>query len=204
LQSFPIILCRVEGVNAGESFAVLVGSKRRCGSRYNLAMHLSIANRPVFLGWMLSLSIALGSLPACTFYKERPANTYDQATGGESLERVFWKHIGAGNWTDVERALASNYSAVWPSGILDRSAALDQYRKWSVKEYSLGDLTTEMNGNTIVVTYTVRLNGTAGSQQLPSGPCRMMTVWQQQKKGWIIIAQNVGVDDHGAQNQSQP
>jgi hypothetical protein len=153
---------------------------------------------------MLSLSIALGSLPACTFYKERPASTYDDATGGESLERVFWKHVAAGNWTEVERALASNYSGIGPGGILDRAAALDQYRKWSVKDYSLGDLKTEMNGNTIVVTYTLTLNGTAGSQQLPAGPHSMMTVWQQQKKGWVIIAQNVGVEDHGVQNQNRP
>lgn len=198
MQSLFIILCPNGGVNAGESLPTLVGSKPRCRSRYNLAMHSSIANRPVFLGWMLSLSIALGSLPACTFYGEHPASSYDEATGGESLERVFWKHVAAGNWTEVERALASNYSAIWPSGVLNRAAALDQYRKWSVKDYSLGDLKTELNGATIVVTYTIMLKGTTGSQQLP-GSSRMMTVWQQQKKGWIIIAQNLSV-----QNQNQP
>jgi len=150
---------------------------------------------------MLSLSVALTGLAACTFYGERPANSYNDATGGESLERVFWKHIAAGEWTEVERALASNYSAIWPSGILDRAAALDQYRKWNVKDYSLGDLKTELNGTTIVVTYTITLNGTIGSQQLPAGPRPMMSVWQQQKKGWVIIAQNLGLQNQGLQNQ---
>jgi len=148
---------------------------------------------------MLLLTVALLALAACTIYGEHAARTYDEATGGESLERLFWKHVAAGEWTQVGRALASNYTAIWPSGTLDREGALDQYRKWNVKDYSLGDLKTELNGNTIVVTYTVTLNGTAGSQQVPAGPRRMMTVWQQQKSGWVIIAQNVDT-----QNQNQP
>jgi hypothetical protein len=45
-----------------------------------------------------------------------------------------------------------------------------------------------MNGSTIVVTYSISLVGTSGSQPLPSAPLRMMTVWQQQKSGWVILA----------------
>jgi hypothetical protein len=47
-----------------------------------------------------------------------------------------------------------------------------------------------------VVTYTITLNGTAGNgsagaQPLPSAPQHMMTVWQQQQKGWVVIAHSV-------------
>jgi hypothetical protein len=132
-----------------------------------------------------------------------------EATGGEGLERVFWKNVQAANWVEVERSLASNYAGVTPVGMLDRSATLEQYRQWQLKDYALGDLNTEMNGTTFVVTYTITLNGTlngagnasagtetagngaAGSQPLPSAPQHMMTVWQQQKKGWVIIAHSV-------------
>jgi hypothetical protein len=133
---------------------------------------------------------------ACTFYGEHPARTLSEATGGEGLERVFWKNVQAANWVEVERALASNYAGVTPSGALDRSATLEQYRQWQLKDYALGDLNTEMNGTTFVVIYTITLNGvtsngTAGSQPLPSAPQHMMTVWQQQKKGWVVIAHSV-------------
>ena len=37
----------------------------------------------------------------------------------------------------------------------------------------------------------IRLSGTAGSQPLPSAPQHMMTVWQQQKMGWMAIAHSV-------------
>jgi hypothetical protein len=142
------------------------------------------------------LVIVLTFAPACSFYREHPARTLSEATGGEGLERVFWKDVQTANWVEVERALASNYVGVTPSGILDRSATLEQYRQWQLKDYTIGDLKTEMNGNTFVVTYTITLNGVtsngaAGSQPLPSAPQHMMTVWQQQKAGWVVIAHSV-------------
>jgi hypothetical protein len=145
---------------------------------------------------MYVLILALTLAPACTFYGDHPARTLSEATGGEGLERVFWKHVQAANWVEVDRALASNYAGVTPGGTFDRSATLEQYRGWQLKDYALGDLKTELNGTTIVVTYTITLHGvsssgTGGSQPLPSAPQHMMTVWQQQKAGWVVIAHSV-------------
>jgi len=154
-------------------------------SRYNLAMRSRLAVAPLFISMML--------VSACTFYGDHPARAFSEATGGEGLERIFWKHVKAGNWTEVERALASNYVGNAPGGSLDRAATLAQYRQWQLKDYSLGDLQTELNGSTIVVTYTITLNGTAGSEALPTAPQHMMTVWQQQKSGWVVIAHSVSL-----------
>src|SRR5260370_7009560 len=88
----------------------------------------------------------------CRFSRERPGGSLSEATGGEGLGRVFWKDGKAANWVEVERALASNYAGVTPGGTLDRSATLEQYRGWQLKDYALGDLKTELNGSTIVVT----------------------------------------------------
>jgi hypothetical protein len=145
---------------------------------------------------VILLTFALMFAPACTFYGDRPARALSEATGGEGLERVFWKDVQAANWVEVERALASNYVGVTPGGTLDRSATLEQYRRWQLKDCALGDLKTELNGTTIVVTYTITLNGvtvngTDTSQPLPSAPQHMMTVWQQQKAGWVAIAHSV-------------
>ena len=142
-----------------------------------------------------ALLLALLFSASCTFNGDHPARAFSEATGGEGLERVFWKQIQAANWVEVERALSSNYAGVTPAGGLDREAALEQYRTWQLKAFSIGDLKTELNGNTIVVTYTIALNGaastTSGSQPLPSTPQHMMTVWQQQKSGWVEIAHSV-------------
>ena len=196
LPSYFIIVGPCPAVNPGESVVAIAHAGRSPRSRYNLAMHLRIAARPILLSWMLALMCELMLTPACTFYGEHPARTFSEATGGEGLERVFWKDMAAANWVEVERMLASNYIGVTPGGTLDRAATLEQYRQWQLKEYSLGDLKTELNGSTIVVTYTITLNGTAGngtagSQPLPSLPQSMMTVWQQQKAGWVAITHSV-------------
>lgn len=141
------------------------------------------------------LLVYLMLVSACTFYGDRPARAFSEATGGEDLERVFWKEVQAANWVLVERSLASNYSGVTASGTLDRAATMEQYRTWQLKDYAVGDLQTELNGTTIVVTYSITLHGTAngpaGSQPLPATPQHMMTVWQQQKSGWVAIAHSV-------------
>ncbi len=147
--------------------------------------------------FMFSLILSLLIETGCTMFAEHPAGSFAEATGGEGLERVFWKNISAANWKEVDRVLASNYAGVTASGTLDKSAALDQYKQWQLKEYSLGDVKTELNGTTIVVTYTITLNGSvsgsAGAQPLPSTPQRMMSVWQQQKSGWIEIAHSTSL-----------
>ncbi len=140
---------------------------------------------------MFALTCVLTFASACTFYGEHPARSMAEATGGEGMERVFWKNVQAANWVEVERALASNYMGTTPAGPLDHAATIAQYRQWQLKDYALGDLKTELNGSTIVVTYTITINGTAGSQPLPSAPQHMMTVWQQQKAGWVAIAHSV-------------
>src|SRR6266851_3664872 len=196
LPGFIIIVGPIPAVNW---LCVEAGAPpRSVRSRYNHAMCPRIAaeSPPLFLFALMSLVIFMTFESACTFYRDRPARTLSEATGGEGLERVFWKDVQAANWVEVERALASNYAGVTPSATLDRSATLEQYRSWQLKDYTLGDLKTELNGTTIVVTYIITLNGvtvngTAGSQPLSSAPQHMMTVWQQQKAGWVAIAHSV-------------
>ena len=127
-----------------------------------------LALAPILVSMML--------ISACTFYGEHPARNFSQATGGESLEDVFWKEVKGGNWAEIDSILASNYVGVTPTGIVDRDATLEQYRGWQLKDYALGDLKTELNGTTIVVTYTITLNGvssngTALRSRFPRLPC---------------------------------
>jgi hypothetical protein len=139
----------------------------------------------------VALSLILLCTFGCTIYREQMAQKFGDATGGESLERVFWNEVKAGSWTEIERALASNYVATTPHGTLDRAAAIERIRQYKLKDFSIGDLKTELNGTTIVVTYNVTLNGTANGQPLPTDPVHMMTVWQEQARGWVILAHSV-------------
>jgi Domain of unknown function (DUF4440) len=129
--------------------------------------------------------------PGCTVWNDRPAKTFTDATGGEGLERVFWRELKAQRWNEVERSLASNFVSVTPSGPRDRVATIEHLKQLRLQDYSLGEFQTELNGNTIVVTYTVTVHGTSNGQPLPEGPMHMMTVWQEQKAGWVVIARSI-------------
>jgi hypothetical protein len=173
-------------------------------------MSFSLSRMTSVKALMMSLAMwaALLAGSACTFYKDVPARSMAEATGGEGLERVFWKNVQSANWIEMERALASNYAGVTPDGTLDRSATIAQYRNWQLKDYAIGDLQTELNGSTIVVTYTVTLNGTladgtSSPKPLSSGPQHMMTVWQQQKKGWVAIAHSSSQQSSSQHSSSQ-
>ena len=63
-----------------------------------------------------ALLLALLFSASCTFNGDHPARAFSEATGGEGLERVFWKQIQAANWVEVERALSSNYAGVTVPG----------------------------------------------------------------------------------------
>src|SRR5215467_4606946 len=143
--------------------------------------------RAIFL-FLLAL-VAL--LPACTVYGGHSmSDHWANATGGESLERSFWEDVKTTNWDQLEGHMAVNYVAVTPQGSFDRPKALDQLRHLEVKEYSLANVQTELHGNAFVVTYDLTLEGKGDDQPLSPAPVRMMTVWQQQKRGWVAIARS--------------
>ena len=145
---------------------------------------------------VLLLGTLLG-LAGCTVYREHPVKLVDDATGGAGFEQAFWRDIKEHNWKDLERHIAANFVYISPAGRLERAAAIQQLESIQVLEYSIGNLETEMNGNTFVVTYTIVLRENAGpGERFPEQPQRRMTVWQQQKSGWVAIAHSLlGVEN---------
>ena len=141
---------------------------------------------------LLCIAIAtLLTLPGCTFYGDHPVKVFADATGGESLERALWLDIMHQDWKDLNSHIASNFVYVTPAGRLERAAAVEQFEQMRLEDFSIADLTTEMNRDAFVVTYNVLLRGTAQGQPLPAQSQRRMTVWQQQKGGWVAIAHTV-------------
>lgn len=126
-------------------------------------------------------------------WREHPSSSkWTDATGGEGLERSFWREVKDKKWKELEQHMAGNYIAVSPEqGRLDKAAALAQLQQLQLDDYTLGDVQTEMNSDTFVVSYILTMRGTLAGQPLPSEAVRMMTVWQKQKAGWMAIAHSV-------------
>ena len=167
--------CTLRGTSAQPANAILLWFKI-CGMRHEAR---------------IALLISLLILSACTVYREHPVKTFSDATGGEGLERAFWTALQKQDWKDVERHLAGNFVYATPGKTLDRAEALEQFQQMQIQEFSIGDLSTEMNRDAFVVTYAVTLRGTADGQTFPSQPERRMSVWQEQKNGWVMIAHTI-------------
>ena len=142
-----------------------------------------------FLLLLLLSTVAL--LSGCTVYGGHAVSDHwANATGGESLERSFWQDVKAKNWNQLEGHLAVNYTAVTPQGTFDRPQAMESLKHFNITDYSLANLRTELHGNVFVVTYDLTLSGTNDDKAFAPQPVRMMTVWQQQKRGWVAIARS--------------
>jgi hypothetical protein len=140
---------------------------------------------------LCALFALLVSLSGCAVYAEHPAKAINDATGGEGFERAFWQDVQKQNWKDLDSHIASNFVYVTPKGRYERADALQHLEQFQLQEFSIGDLVAEMNRDTFVVTYTIVLRGTAGGHALSGEPQRRMTVWQQQKRGWVAIAHSI-------------
>ena len=142
---------------------------------------------------LLSLGLmAMLPLAACTMYAPHPVETFSDATGGESLEKSFWHDVQKQDWKDLDRHVASNFVYMTSTAHLKRAAAIDRLQHMQILDYSIGELTTEMSGDTIVVSYTIMLHGSVQGQGFPDQPQRCMTVWHHEKSGWMAIAHTAG------------
>jgi hypothetical protein len=165
-----------------------LGSIRRATGE-TLLVYNRLAMPPLRgLGILLCLTPLLA---ACTVYGEHPVRSFSDATSGAGFERSLWNDVKDKDWKDLQLHLASNFTFLTLFGPLDRPAALAAFQQMDVKDFSLGDLQTQLNGDTFVVTYTIVLRGSSGGKPLSEQPQRRMTVWQQQKSGWVALAQTV-------------
>ncbi len=127
-------------------------------------------------------------LQGCTLWGEHAVRNWTDVTGGESLERNFWQEVRAKNWPELERRMAGNFVSATPQGTKDRAATLERLKALQIDEYSLGNFQVELHGNTLVVNYDLTIKGNWDGRPLGPGPLHMMSVWQQQKAGWLAIA----------------
>lgn len=113
--------------------------------------------------------------------------SWKNATGGEQYERLMWQAIRDKEWSSVHARLAPTFTGSTAAGrILDRDGWENYWTNAAPKEFSIADLSVQANGPDMVITYVLHLSGSP----LASGDAgwRVMSVWQEVKGGWILIA----------------
>jgi ornithine carbamoyltransferase len=132
--------------------------------------------------------LALLATTACTIAPEKPKAGWSMATSGEQYERLLWDSVKTKNWSEIEAHLSGTVVTQTPDAIRNKQQSMEHMRQLDLKDYSIGDIQTATAGADIIVSYTFLAHGTLNGQPLPDKPMRMMTVWQQTKRGMTMAA----------------
>jgi len=87
----------------------------------------------------------------------------------------------------VERHLSSTFVGVNVRGAAyDRAGWLAYWKNGPLEEFKLGEQNVQPEGPDMKVTYVMQVGGTShasGSREI-----RVVSVWQQVKRGWVLTA----------------
>src|ERR1051325_10323109 len=120
-------------------------------------------------------------LSSCTMWN-KPAAGWSGATGGEKIEQYFWDDVKKQDFRNIELHLSSTLVVTGPPGAQDRAAFLQQLHSNQLTSVSLSECASHLNGEDLMITCTVQREGTV------SGRFSTLSVWQQYKKGWVMVA----------------
>ncbi len=122
-------------------------------------------------------------LTGCTIGGEPKHPTWRGATGAEQYERLVWQSIHDKDWKEIEYRLAPTFIGVNAQGqALDRAAWIEYWKSFSLQEFSLGEVAVQPEGADMVLTYVLQVSGSQAQS------FRVVSVWQQVKRGWILTA----------------
>lgn len=117
---------------------------------------------------------------SCAVWPEKKHLGWHQASGGETLERLFWESVERKDWLSVETHISPTFASVMNGRTLDKGATLEQLKTIELKSFTLSEVSVTPNADTMTVAYVFTPQ--------PGRPSRALTVWQRQKSGWVAIA----------------
>jgi hypothetical protein len=139
-----------------------------------------VAGRPA-----LAFTLCLILSAVCLRAQETPAPA--GASEGEKMERQMWADFKAKDWKAVESKIAEGFQSIHPDGARDRAGEISLIEHLNLGEFTLNSFKTTVNGDNIVVTYTIAVQETIDQVHLPTGPAPRLSVWKKGTHGWQWI-----------------
>lgn len=134
---------------------------------------------------VLIVALSLVASPVCLRAQETP--TAGGTSEGEKMERQMWADFKAKDWKAVERRIAEGFQSVHPDGARDRAGEISLIEKLNLGEFTLSNFKSTVNGEDIVVTYTIAVRETIDQKRLPTKPTPRLSVWKKGTHGWQWI-----------------
>jgi hypothetical protein len=135
------------------------------------------------LGVAMVLSLIVSAV--CLRAQETPAAA--GASEGEKMERQMWADFKAKEWKVVESKIAEGFQSIHPDGPRDRAGEISLIEHLTLGEFTLSNFKTTVNGDNIVVTYTIAVQETIDQKRLSAKPNQRLSVWKKGTHGWQWI-----------------
>jgi hypothetical protein len=98
----------------------------------------------------------------------------------------MWQAIRDHDWSEVDARLAPLFVGVNSAGqSLDHAGWIQYWKNGQLKDFALAEVVVQPNGSDMTVSYVVRLNNSHATS------LRVLSVWQQLKRGWILTAMSI-------------
>lgn len=138
---------------------------------------------------MLVFAAALfsSSLLAQSIWKEPKKQSWKTATGAEQHERLLWDAVKSKDWLAVVSHVSSNFVYLNSLGTQDKAQWVQQQKSEPLSEFRIDDVNVIAQGADAIVTYRLTSKAANGTDSA----VRMMSVWQQQKSGWVLVSRAV-------------
>lgn len=176
------------------SFSFLVSrfSKRRDFRRGVFVLRSPLSNSAARLLRMYRrriysalIALSLLSLSSCTLWSQPKKSSWTNAVGAEEHERLLWQAVKDKDWLNVESHIASNFVFMDGTGSKDKQQRVKELRDLEISDFSLGEVNVTAQGSGAVVTYALTLKAPSRPGERAS---KIMSVWQQHKRGWVLVA----------------
>ena len=118
-----------------------------------------------------------------------PHTDFGKATGPDGWEEAFWEAVSKKDYGGIERHLTTNYVWSSDSGRRDKAQFMELVKHLEVKSYAMTDVQVLPQGSDFVISYTLKLDGTVDGKPLAHPVTRLVSVWQQQKRGAALVTQ---------------
>lgn len=141
------------------------------------AATLSRMNRRLLSSWLIVVFVA-STLSAQSLWKEQKNPGWKSATGVQQYESLLWRSVQRKDWLAVESHIASNFVYQDAAGTKDKAQHIADLKQMTVTDGTLNDANVTPSGNHAILTYVM-------------GGNRYMSIWQQQKSGWVQVAMSV-------------
>src|SRR5947208_13276887 len=99
------------------------------------------------------------------------------AQEGEKMERQMWADFKAKDWKAVESKIAEGFQSVHPDGARDRAGEISLIEHLNLGEFTLSNFKTTVNGDTIVVTYTIAVHAAIAHKRLTTKATTPLNCW---------------------------